>query len=65
MKNFGTHITSWISMLLLLVGCILYPSWLKNGYLDNLYLIISVFIVCYGGFITNLIWYILFLKNNK
>jgi hypothetical protein len=65
MKNLGTHITSWFSILLCLVGSILYPFWLKDGYLDSWYLIISVFIASYGGLIASIIWYCKFLKNNK
>jgi hypothetical protein len=65
MKNLGTHITSWFSILLCLVGSILYPFWLKDGYLDSWYLIISVFIASYGGLIASIIWYYKFLKNNK
>ncbi len=45
-----------IPLTISLVGCILYPSWLKNGYLDNLYLKIAVFVACYGAFIANLLW---------
>ena len=65
MKNLGTHITSWFAILLLLTGSVLYPYWFVEGYLDNWYLIISVFIVCYGGLIGNIIWYYKFLKDNK
>jgi len=54
MKNFGTHITSWVAILLLLTGSILYPYWIVKGYLENWYLIISVFIACYGGLIGNI-----------
>ena len=65
MKNFGTHITSWLTILLLLTGSVLYPYWIVKGYLENWYLIISVFIACYGGLIGNIIWYKNFIKNNK
>lgn len=65
MKNFGTHISSWASIILLLVGSILYPFWLMDGYLDNWYLKIMLFIVCYGGLVVSSLWYYNFLKNNK
>jgi hypothetical protein len=65
MKNFGPHLTSWFSILLCLVGSILYPFWLVDGYLDNWYLKISLFIACYGGLVASLIWYKNFLKSNK
>lgn len=65
MKNLFTHITSIFGLLLLGTGCVMYPFWLMNSTLDNWYLIITVFIVSYGGFIANLIWYIKFLKNKK
>lgn len=65
MKDLFKHITSILAMLLLGVGCILYPFWLSNGLLDSWYLIITLAIAVYGGFIANLIWYIKFIKNNK
>jgi hypothetical protein len=54
MKDF-LHI---FQIILMLTFCILWPSWLKNGYLDSLYLIIATFIAAYGGFIASLYWYI-------
>jgi hypothetical protein len=65
MKNFGSHLSSWVSILLLAVCSILYPSWIKEGYLDDWYLKISVFVASYGGLIASIIWYYQFLKNNK
>jgi hypothetical protein len=65
MKNFGTHLTSWLSILLCLTGSVLYPSWIIDGYLDDWYLKISVFIASYGGLVASSIWYVKFLKNNK
>jgi len=65
MKNFGTHITSWLSILLCLIGSILYPIWLTQGYLDDWYLKIAVFVACYGGLIVSSMWYKDFLKKNK
>jgi len=65
MKNFGSHFTSWISILFLAVCSILYPFWIKDGYLDDWYLKISVFVASYGGLIVSIIWYYRFLKNNK
>lgn len=65
MKNFGTHISSWFSILLCLVFSVLYPFWLIDGYLEDWYLKISVFIASYGGLVASIIWYKNFLKNNK
>jgi hypothetical protein len=53
-----THITSIIALIILGIGCILWPKWLINGQLDSWYLKIATFIAAYGGFIANLIWYI-------
>lgn len=44
------------SIVLLLAFCILYPSWVKDGYLDTLYLKIAVAIAAYGGLIANVVW---------
>jgi len=65
MENFGTHLSSWVSILLLAVCSLLYPLWIMEGYLDDWYLKISVFIASYGGLIASIIWYYQFLKNNK
>lgn len=43
----------------------LYPSWVIDGYLDDWYLKISVFVASYGGFIASIVWYKNFLKNNR
>ena len=55
-------ISSYISILILLIGCILYPLWLTSGVLENWYLKISVAVACYGGLIANTIFLI---KNKK
>ncbi len=49
---------SVIQLLLCGTFCILWPSWLKEGYLDSTYLIFSTFIAAYGGFIAGLYWFI-------
>lgn len=64
MKNIGTHLTSWFSILLCLTGSVLYPFWLVDGYLDSWYLKISVFIATYGGLIASIIWYKNFIQKN-
>lgn len=46
---------------LCLVACLLYPKWIREGYLDTPYLKIAVFVAAFGGFIANLWWMILFL----
>lgn len=65
MKNFGTHISSWFAIILLGTCSMLYPSWIIDGYLDDWYLKISVFIASYGGFITSIVWYKNFIKTNR
>jgi hypothetical protein len=65
MKNSFTHLTSWVSIMFLAICSILYPFWIKEGYLDDWYLKISVFVASYGGLIANLVWYIKFLKKLK
>lgn len=44
------------SILLMLTFCVLYPGWVKDEYLDTLYLKIAVAIVAYGGLIANVVW---------
>jgi len=58
-------ITSFIAILFLSIGAVLYPYWLINGILDNWYLIIMLPIAIYGGLIANILWLIDFLKRNK
>lgn len=48
----------------MLVMCVLYPFWWVNGYLDTMYLKLSVGIASYGGFIASLVWYLQYRKNN-
>jgi hypothetical protein len=43
---------------------ILWPFWLVDGYLDSWYLKIATFIAVYGGFTTNLVWYLQYKKKN-
>lgn len=63
MKNFGTHLMSWVGILICLIGGILYPFWLLEGYLNDWYLKIMVFVACYGGLIASVAWYKDFLKK--
>ena len=51
-------VTSLIALFILGVGGIMYPIWLHNGVLDNWYVILTLPIAVYGGFIANLIWLI-------
>lgn len=44
-----------------LVGCLLYPKWIREGYLNTPYLKIAVFVAAFGGLIANLWWLFLFL----
>lgn len=43
-------------IILMLTFCILYPGWVKDGYLDTWYLKIAVGITSYGGLIANVVW---------
>lgn len=43
-------------------GVFLYPMWVSEGYLQDLYPMIGSAIAIYGGFIASLVWY---LKNKK
>ena len=56
------NLTSYLSIILLFVGCVLYPIWWSQGYLDTLYLKIAVAVACYGGLTANVIYLI---KNNR
>jgi len=56
-------VTSYFSIIFLGTSAILYPFWVKNGYLDEWYPRIGAFIAIYGGFIASLIWYIQNRKN--
>jgi hypothetical protein len=58
-------VTSILALLFLSTMCVLWPFWLTNGYLEDWYLKITTFVVAYGGFTANLIWYIQYRKNNK
>jgi len=61
MKN----ITTYISLILLIVCSFLYPFWWKDGYLDTLYLKISVAVAVYGGLIANIVYLYIYWKDNK
>lgn len=50
------RILDFTGLSLCLAFCILYPGWVKDGYLDTWYLKIAVAIAAYGGFIGNAIW---------
>tara|TARA_B100000674_G_C37667908_1_gene835616 strand:+ start:405 stop:620 length:216 start_codon:yes stop_codon:yes gene_type:complete len=50
------RVMDFASIALLLAFCILYPGWVKDGYLDTLYLKIAVAIAAYGGLIANVVW---------
>ncbi len=59
------NLTSIASIILLSVGCILYPSWWREGYLETAYLKISVAIACYGGLIANIVYLVMDWKNKN
>ena len=45
--------------------CIQWPFWLRDGYLDSLYLKVGTFVAAYGGFVGSLVWYIQWRKKNR
>jgi hypothetical protein len=47
-------ITSYLSLILLGAGAILYPKWLAEGYLYEWYPRIGAFVAIYGGLIANI-----------
>lgn len=57
------HFIHLAQIALSLTACLLYPSWIRDGYLDELYPMIGAFIASYGGFIGGVIWYINFLRK--
>lgn len=61
MKFFDSF-TSWISIALLGTAAVLWPFWLKDGYLEDWYPRIGSFVAVYGGLIANIVWLI---KNKK
>ena len=49
-------LTTFLAIAILGTGCVLYPIWWRDGYLDSAYLKISVAIACYGGLIANIVY---------
>lgn len=60
--KFFDLLTSWFSIIFLGTTAVLWPFWLKNGYLDEWYPLIGSFVAIYGGLIANIVWLI---KNKK
>ncbi len=60
--KFFDILTSWVSILFLGTAAVLWPFWLKNGYLEDWYPLIGSFVAIYGGLIANIVWLI---KNKK
>ena len=58
------NITNYLSILLLSAGAILYPSWIKDGYLsiEEPYPLFGSAVAIYGGLIANIVY---LLKNRK
>ena len=50
------RITSYLSIALLGTGAVLYPGWIRDGYLDDWYPRIGAFVAIYGGLIANIIY---------
>ena len=55
-KSVFRRVMDLAPVILLLSFCILYPSWVKDGYLDTWFLKIAVGVTAYGGFIANVVW---------
>lgn len=64
-KSWFTHFRSIGMIILLGTGCILYPYWWTEGYLDNWYAKIGTFIACYPGLALNVYAYYMFLTSKK
>jgi hypothetical protein len=59
------HVTSIAVILFLGAMGVLWPTWLRDGYLDTWYLKIATFVAVYGGFVGNLVWYIQYVRRNR
>jgi hypothetical protein len=55
-------IISWTTIVFLGTCAVLWPFWLINGYLDELYPLIGSFVAIYGGLVANIVW---LWKNKK
>jgi len=55
-------ISSILAIILLGTAAVLWPMWLRDGYLEDWYPRIGSFIAIYGGLVANIIWII---KNKK
>ena len=55
-KSVFRRVLDVASIVLLLMFCVLYPGWVKDGYLDTWYLKIAVGVAAYGGLIANVVW---------
>ena len=53
--RFFDGFTSWISIALLGTAAVLWPFWLRDGYLDEWYPLIGSFVAIYGGLVANII----------
>jgi len=50
------NITSYLSIALLGTCSVLYPFWIRDGYLDEWYPRIGAFISIYGGLAANIVY---------
>ena len=55
-KSVFRRVLDVASIVLLLMFCVLYPGWVKDGYLDTWYLKIAVGVAAYGGLIAYIVW---------
>lgn len=56
------HLFHLLPVIFLGIMGVLFPFWVKNGYLNEWYPIIGSFIAIYGGFVASSLWY---LQNRK
>jgi hypothetical protein len=52
------HVFCILPILGLGIAAFLYPTWIRDGYLEDWYPRIGSFVAIYGGFIGSLVWYI-------
>lgn len=56
MKYFW-HVIHILQILFSLTACILFPIWIRDGFLVDWYPKVGAFIASYGGLVGGVIWY--------
>lgn len=57
------HIFHLLIIAFLGVAAFLYPTWIRDGYLEDWYPKFGAFIAIYGGLVGSVVWYIQNRKN--